>query len=103
MEPSELWRLGCICHGTTFDAFPNILRGSLKPGSMVEPEKLTRPGSGCQRSATGGAVGEGHQLARNVLMMSPYPFFDRERYVSGARKDSELYLFLHKSHVAKLI
>ena len=77
IKPEEIGRLACLCHGTTFDAFPNILRGSLKPGSMVELAKLSRPGSRPRRSATGGVGTAGRLLVRNVVMMSPYPFFDR--------------------------
>ena len=42
-------------------------------------------------------------MVRNVLMMSPYAFYGRQRYVGGARKDSELFIFLHKDRVAELI
>ena len=70
---------------------------------MVEPEKSKHPGSRPQRPATDGAATIGRPLVRNVLMMSPYPFFDRERYVSGARKDSELCLFLHTRRVSEVV
>jgi len=103
IKHDELGRIACLCHGTTFDALPNILSGSLKPASMVEPGKYRRPGSRPQRPATGGTGQSGRTLVRNVLMMSPYPYFDHKRYVSGARKDSKLYVFLQKERVSELM
>ena len=95
--------LSCLCHGTTFDAFQSIWKGSLKPASHVDPSDYRHPGSRSQRPATGESGAGEYALVRNVLMMSPCPYFDRQRYVGGARKDSELYIFLQKDRVAELI
>jgi len=37
-------KLPCLCHGTTFYALENILKGSLKPASDVDPTVYRRPG-----------------------------------------------------------
>ena len=41
--------LSCLCHGTTFDAFPSFLKGSLKPASHVDPSDYRHPRSRSQR------------------------------------------------------
>jgi hypothetical protein len=78
-------KLQCLCHGTTHEALPKILRGSLKPASHIPPDFLERPGN------------------RATLMMSPYPYTDKENYIGGARKNSELYVFLDRDRVAALM
>ena len=103
IEANRVSELPCLSHGTTFDAFASILKGSLKPASHVDPVDYRRPGSRSQRPATGGVGAGGYTLVRNVLMMSPYPYCDRQRYVGGARKDSDLYIFLQKENVAELV
>jgi len=103
IRPDRLYDLACLCHGTTYAALPHILSGSLKPASMVEPENYRHPGSRPQRPATEQAQQTGRTLVRNVLMMSPYPYMDLQRYVSGARKDSEVYVFLNREKVAALM
>jgi len=101
IEPLRVFDLCVLCHGTTRAALQHILCGSLKPASKVDPQTYVPPGSRSQRPATGSAPGKA--LVRNVLMMSPYPYTDELRYVSGARKESEAYIFLNTEKVANLM
>ena len=92
--------LHCLCHGTTFYALANILKGSLQPASHVDPAEYRRPGGRFQWATTKGTGVVGGSQERSVLMMLPYPYYDTRRYVGGARKDSEVYIFLRKEDVA---
>ena len=87
IQAEHVGKLACLCHGTTHDALPNILRGSLKPASHVDPSQFRQPGSRSQRPATGKPGGVTYGAVRNVLMMSPYPYFDKW-FLGGARKAS---------------
>ena len=95
--------LPCPCHGTSFNALGSILKDSLKPASHLDPAILRLTGRSLpQRQATKGA-GKGEGASdRNVLMMSPYAYFDSRNYIGGARKGSEVYIFLDTDKVATL-
>jgi len=76
-----------------------ILEGSLKPASHFDLE-IYRPPSGRAVKTAGKAVGS---TERSVLMMLPYPYYDTEGHVGGARKYSEVYIFLQKEIVSELM
>ena len=77
--PAEVIKnLACLCHGTTWKGFAGMLTG------------FQRPGGGTLRAA---AEGVAEEELRNETMMSPFAYFDKDNYVSGARHDSPLYLF----------
>ena len=96
--------LPCLCHGTSLGGLASILKDSLKPASHLDPAILRFTGrSTPQRQATKGA-GKGKGTSdRNVLMMSPYAYFDVRNYVGGARKGSEVYIFLDTDKVGPFL
>ena len=85
LRPETVEYLPCLCHGTTWGGFHGIMQGCHKPGG------------GTARAAT---RGEATLDLRNDIMMSPYPYWDKDNYVSGMRKTSPLYMFYDLEMVA---
>ena len=74
--------LPCLCHGTSRGALANILKDSLKPGSHLDPATLRSSGRHPPRRGEAKGTGRGKYernvvSERQVLMMLPYPYFDK--------------------------